>query len=81
MVVHFRDALNFLNIDPFLTRPAPIESWERDLSIGATFIKTGSISNKDTSKTPGRHYANRTIYKDDRAPAVLSVHVQAILMI
>ena len=32
-----------LNIDPFVTKPAPIESPRRDLSIGTGFVKNGSI--------------------------------------
>ena len=39
-----RLAHNFLNIDPFLTRPVPIESSHSQLSIGTSLVKNGSIS-------------------------------------
>ena len=39
----FRSAHNFLNINPFLMIFAPIESWDRYLSIGMGFIKNGPI--------------------------------------
>ena len=35
---------NFLNIEPFLTRPVPIEGLHSQLSIGAGLVKNGSIS-------------------------------------
>ena len=37
---------NFLNIDPFLTRPAPIESLQWELSIGTGLVKNGSVLRK-----------------------------------
>ena len=37
---------NFLNIDPFLTRPVPIESSHSQLSIGTGLVKNGYVSRK-----------------------------------
>ena len=39
-------AFNFLNINPILTNPAPIESPEKGLSIRAEFVKIGFILRK-----------------------------------
>ena len=39
-------APNFVNTDTFLTILAPIESPKKDLSIGAKFVKNGSILTK-----------------------------------
>ena len=45
--LYFCFAHNFLNIDPvLLTKPVRIESPERELSIGAGFVKIGSILRK-----------------------------------
>ena len=41
-----RLAHNFLNIDPFLTRPVPIESSHSQLSIGTGLVKNGTILRK-----------------------------------
>ena len=37
---------DFLNIVPFLTRPAPIESSPSQLSIGTGLVKNGSVLRK-----------------------------------
>ena len=43
---HLCFAHNFLNIAPILTKPVRIESPERELSIGAGFVKIGPILRK-----------------------------------
>ena len=37
---------NFVNMDPFLTKPVPIERSFQSLSNGTGFVKNGSISTK-----------------------------------
>ena len=42
----FRFGHNFLNTHPILTRPAPTESWDCQLSIGAGLVKIRSVLRK-----------------------------------
>ena len=42
------EASNFLNTNPILTNPVPIENSKKDVSIGAGFVKIGLVLFKES---------------------------------